>query len=238
MPRRAEAPARVRGRGIELARPDAQVTPGPKGGGHPTAHCASPARVPGAAALSRTGDVRPRDVHRARRGGRHGPARAGGRRCRPGSTRPRPAWTRACGGATTSGSIPTSPRPTAAWSRYATPGRGGETVVRLLVERDGHRILRALDERCPERTVDAGNETDIRGVVVLVETRSEQHRRRRALRIGPARPRRGLPGIDPLTATATVRGAGSDRWPRNQAARYSDQDSISARRFSKRSLRA
>ena len=48
------------------------------------------------------------------------------------------------------------------------PGRGGETVVRLLVERDGHRILRALDERYPERTVDAGNETDIRGVVVFV----------------------------------------------------------------------
>ena len=48
------------------------------------------------------------------------------------------------------------------------PGRGGETVVRLLVERDGRRVLRALDERCPERTVDAGNETDIRGVVVFV----------------------------------------------------------------------
>ena len=48
------------------------------------------------------------------------------------------------------------------------PGRGGETVVRLLSERDGRRLLRALDERCPERTVDAGNETDIRGVVVLV----------------------------------------------------------------------
>ena len=50
------------------------------------------------------------------------------------------------------------------------PGRGRETVVRLLVKRDGRRILRALDHRCPERTVDAGNETDIRGVVVLVET--------------------------------------------------------------------
>ena len=46
--------------------------------------------------------------------------------------------------------------------------RGGETVVRLLVECDGRRTLRALDERCPERTVDAGNETDIRGVVVFV----------------------------------------------------------------------
>ena len=48
------------------------------------------------------------------------------------------------------------------------PGRGGETVVRLLVERDGRRTLRALDGRCPERAVDAGNETDIRGVVVFV----------------------------------------------------------------------
>jgi len=43
------------------------------------------------------------------------------------------------------------------------PGRGGETVVRRLVVRDGRRFLRALDERIPERTVDAGNETDIRG---------------------------------------------------------------------------
>ena len=48
------------------------------------------------------------------------------------------------------------------------PGRGGETVVRLLVERDGRRYLRALDERWPERTVDASNETDIRGVVMFV----------------------------------------------------------------------
>ena len=48
------------------------------------------------------------------------------------------------------------------------PGCGRETVVRLLVERDRRRILRALDERCPERTIDAGNETDIRGVVVFV----------------------------------------------------------------------
>ena len=39
------------------------------------------------------------------------------------------------------------------------PGRGGETVVRLLVERDGRRILRALDERCPERTF-AGSTCD------------------------------------------------------------------------------
>jgi len=48
------------------------------------------------------------------------------------------------------------------------PGRGGETVVRRLVVRDGRRFLRALDERIPERSVDAGNETDIRGVVVFV----------------------------------------------------------------------
>ena len=58
------------------------------------------------------------------------------------------------------------------------PGRGGETVVRLLVERDGRRTLRALDERFPERTVDAGNETDIRGVVVFVgNTVRASHRR-------------------------------------------------------------
>ena len=48
------------------------------------------------------------------------------------------------------------------------PGHGGETVVRILVERDGRRTLHALDDRCPERTVDAGNEIDIRGVVVFV----------------------------------------------------------------------
>ena len=47
------------------------------------------------------------------------------------------------------------------------PGRGGETVVRPLIERDGRPTLRALDDRCLERTVDAGNETDIRGVVVF-----------------------------------------------------------------------
>ena len=48
------------------------------------------------------------------------------------------------------------------------PERGGETVVRLLVERDGRRTLRALDGCSPERTVDAGNEIDIQGVVVFV----------------------------------------------------------------------
>ena len=48
-------------------------------------------------------------------------------------------------------------------------GRGGETVVRFLVERDGRRLLPALVHCCPEHTIDAGNETDIRGVVVLVE---------------------------------------------------------------------
>ena len=45
------------------------------------------------------------------------------------------------------------------------PGCGGETVVRLFVERDA---------RVPERTIDAGNETDIRGVVVFVATRSDE----------------------------------------------------------------
>ena len=48
------------------------------------------------------------------------------------------------------------------------PDRGGETVVRRLVEHEGRRTLHALDARCPERTIDADNETDIRGVVVFV----------------------------------------------------------------------
>ena len=67
--------------------------------------------------------------------------------------------------------VPVDPDEPAAHIRLVAvrdSGRGGETIVRLLVERDGRWILCALDERCPERTVDAGNETDIRGVVVLV----------------------------------------------------------------------
>ena len=48
------------------------------------------------------------------------------------------------------------------------PGRGGEIVVTLLVERDGHRLLRVLDGRCPKRAIDASNETDNRCVVVFV----------------------------------------------------------------------
>ena len=48
------------------------------------------------------------------------------------------------------------------------PARGGETVVRVLVERGGRRTWRALDARFPERSVDAGNKTDIRGIVVFV----------------------------------------------------------------------
>ena len=40
-------------------------------------------------------------------------------------------------------------------------------------ERDGRRILRALDERCPERTVDTGIETHIRGVVVVLVGNSD-----------------------------------------------------------------
>ena len=46
--------------------------------------------------------------------------------------------------------------------------RRARPAPRLLVERDGRLTLRALDKRCPERTVDAGNETDIRGVVVFI----------------------------------------------------------------------
>ena len=47
----------------------------------------------------------------------------------------------------------------------------GTTTVRLLVERDGRRVLRALAGHHPERGVDGGNEMDIRGVVVFVGRR-------------------------------------------------------------------
>ena len=46
----------------------------------------------------------------------------------------------------------------AASSQCAIPGAGG-TIVRHLIKRDG---------RCPERTVDTGNETDIQSAVVFV----------------------------------------------------------------------
>ena len=46
-------------------------------------------------------------------------------------------------------------------------GHGEAAVVRLLVEEDGRRVLRALREGYPEVVVDADNETDIRGVVVF-----------------------------------------------------------------------
>ena len=57
-----------------------------------------------------------------------------------------------------------SPDEPAAHGRFVAvrdPGRDGETVVWLLIERDGRRLLRAPDDRCPKRTVDAGNEADI-----------------------------------------------------------------------------
>ena len=49
------------------------------------------------------------------------------------------------------------------------PWDGEDTIVRRLVERDGRRTLRALDERCPERTVE---DADIQGVVVCVARRA------------------------------------------------------------------
>ena len=48
------------------------------------------------------------------------------------------------------------------------PDRGAETVVRRFVEHDGRRTLHTLDAHAPARIIDAGNETDIRGVVVCV----------------------------------------------------------------------
>ena len=147
MPGRAEAPGRVRTRN-RVARPDAQVTPGPKCGGHPTPYSARPARVPGAAAVAGRRDVRQRDVHRSWRRGSHGLAHTGGDYVRIDFD---------------------EPEADCRLVAVRNLGRGWKTVVRLLVEREGRRILRALDERCPELPVDAGNETDIRGVVVLVQ---------------------------------------------------------------------
>ena len=43
-----------------------------------------------------------------------------------------------------------------------------ERAHRQFVYRDWCRGAAVLVERCPERTVDAGNETDIRSVVVFV----------------------------------------------------------------------
>ena len=45
------------------------------------------------------------------------------------------------------------------------------TLIRLLIERDGRRVLRTMDESCPDQTVDSSNETDIQGVVVFVGRR-------------------------------------------------------------------
>ena len=55
----------------------------------------------------------------------------------------------------------------AASSQCAIPG-AGRTVVRHLIKRDGRWVVRTLDGRCPERTVDTGNETHIQSAVVLV----------------------------------------------------------------------
>ena len=54
------------------------------------------------------------------------------------------------------------------WVDPDEPAADGRFVAVRDPERGGRRSLRALDARCPERTVDAGNETDIRGVVVFV----------------------------------------------------------------------
>ena len=44
----------------------------------------------------------------------------------------------------------------------------GSVAVRRLVEEDGRRILRAADPAWPDVTVTRGNETLIRGTVVLI----------------------------------------------------------------------
>ena len=82
------------------------------------------------------------------------------------------------------------------------PGRGGETVLRLLIERDGRRILRTLDDRCPERTVDAGNENRHPG------RRGARGKHSLSATAGPVlcASEKGPTCIDHLTAAATVWG--------------------------------
>ena len=46
-------------------------------------------------------------------------------------------------------------------------GEPGAAMVRLHIEEDARRILRALNGNWPERVVNAENETDILGVVVF-----------------------------------------------------------------------
>ena len=50
-------------------------------------------------------------------------------------------------------------------------GANGETDVRLLVEVEGRRVLRALQPGWRERVLDADTETDILGVVVFAGER-------------------------------------------------------------------
>ena len=97
------------------------------------------------------------------------------------------------------------------------PGRGGETVVRLLVERDGRRLLRALDERCPGAPSTPATKPTSGASWCSRETQSERHCRPRALRIGegacmhlpprghrvgsPIRPRAALSGGEAVPTT-------------------------------------
>lgn len=95
------------------------------------------------------------------------------------------------------------------------PGHDGETATSGSSSSAKGAGSGPRDHRGPERTVDADNEADIRGVVVLVGN---------AVRAPPptlrlAHPRRGQLGIDHLTATATGRGTRSEPWPRSRAAR-------------------
>ena len=176
------------------------------------ADCAPGVERPGAAAVSR---VRPRDVHCARRRGCHGPARAGGR-LRLG----RPL---------------TSTRRTAAWSRCVTPGAAGiPSSSGSSSSTTGAGSCARLTSATPRAPATPTTKPTSGASWCSWEIRSWHHRRPCAF----LHRRRGLHAIDCLTATATVWRTRSERWPRHQAARYSDHDSIGARHFSNRSLRA
>ena len=131
------------------------------------------------------------------------------------------------------GSIPTSPRPTAAWWRCATPGAAGRPSCGASSSATGAAPCACSTSAAPSAPSTRATRPTSAVSWCSWATPSERRRRRRcASAKGPVWHR------PPFTATTTVRGPGPSDGLRRQAARYCDQDSISALRFSKRSLRA
>ena len=98
------------------------------------------------------------------------------------------------------------------------PGRGGETAFRLFIERDRRRILRAFAERCPERTVDVGNEIGIRGISRQSSSATPPTPDEPRGWVGRARQRPLLHG--PIHCTRPIEGA--EHWP-NSARKHQEK---------------